>query len=140
MTFDGDAVHRRKSSLVDTPKPKLQTGRRPSCFVHSLLDAQQKQNGLGTPNEDAIVANARPSDKDPDRAHEGERVQSRLLTKKQLSDMAFGIRELAKKLAHIRLRLHVKNVFVLTKAYDEDLIKYTRDMTIWLLRVGQHNV
>ena len=54
--------------------------------------------------------------------------------------MAFGIRELAKKLAHIRLKLHVKNVFVLTKAHDEDLIKYTRDLSIWLLKNDSYNV
>ncbi|OJD31211.1 nad+ kinase [Diplodia corticola] len=60
-------------------------------------------------------------------------VQSRLLTKKQISDMAFGIRELAKKLAHIRIKMNVRNVFILAKAYDETLIGKTRDMAEWLL-------
>ena len=61
-------------------------------------------------------------------------VQSRLLTKKQISDMAFGIRELAKKLAHIRIKMNVRNVFILAKAHDETLIGKTREMAEWLLK------
>lgn len=47
--------------------------------------------------------------------------------------MAFGIRELSKKLAQIRIRLHVRNIFILAKAHDETLIKHTRETTDWLL-------
>jgi len=47
--------------------------------------------------------------------------------------MAFGIRELSKKLSQIRLKLHVRNIFILGKAHDEDLIKNSRETTCWLL-------
>ena len=47
--------------------------------------------------------------------------------------MAFGIRELAKKLAQIRVKLNVQNIFILTKAHDESLIADTRETTEWLL-------
>jgi predicted transcriptional regulator len=47
--------------------------------------------------------------------------------------MAFGIRELSKKLAQIRLKLHVKNIFILGKAHDETLIKHSRETVDWLL-------
>ncbi|TVY80689.1 putative kinase [Lachnellula suecica] len=60
-------------------------------------------------------------------------VHSRLLTKKQLSDMAWGVRELSKRLGSIRLKLKVKTVFLLTKAYDEELIGNTREVAQWLL-------
>lgn len=60
-------------------------------------------------------------------------VHSRLLTKKQLSDMALGVRELSKRLASIRLKLKVKTVFLLTKAHDESLIGNTREVARWLL-------
>ena len=60
-------------------------------------------------------------------------VRSRLLTKKQLSDMAWGVRELSKRLGSVRLKLRVKNVFLLTKVYDESLIKNTREVVRWLL-------
>ncbi|TVY37153.1 NAD(+) kinase [Lachnellula subtilissima] len=60
-------------------------------------------------------------------------VHSRLLTKKQLSDMAWGVRELSKRLGSIRLKLKVKTVFLLTKAHDETLIWNTREVAKWLL-------
>lgn len=66
-------------------------------------------------------------DGDPDAVH------SRLLTKKQLSDMAWGVRELSKRLGSIRLKLRVKTVFLLTKAHDENLIGNTREVAKWLL-------
>jgi NAD+ kinase len=60
-------------------------------------------------------------------------VDSRLLTKKQLSEMALGVRELSKRLGSIRLKLKVKTVFILTKAHDEALICNTREVARWLL-------
>ena len=63
--------------------------------------------------------------------------QSRLLTKKQISDMAFGIRELAKRLAHIRLKINVQHVFLLAKAHDVTLIANTREVAKWLLTRDQ---
>ena len=59
--------------------------------------------------------------------------QSRLLTKRQLSDMALGVRELSKHLGGIRIKLNVRRIFILTKAYDEDLIDNTRELAQWLL-------
>ena len=56
-----------------------------------------------------------------------------MLTKRQLAEMAYGVRELSKRLGSVRLRLRVKTVFLLTKAHDESLIGYTREMVEWLL-------
>jgi len=132
-------VHRRKSSLVSSQHPERPLHRRAktSCFVHSLLE-EQKYNGATTPNPSGIEQN-RKADKDPPGTPEPG-TQSRLLTKKQLSDMAYGIRELAKRLAHLRLKLNVQNVFVLTKAHDETLIKYTRELAQWLLAKDNYTV
>ncbi|KAL5347736.1 hypothetical protein ACLOAV_007145 [Pseudogymnoascus australis] len=58
---------------------------------------------------------------------------SRLLTKKQLSDMAWGVRELSKRLGSVNLKLKVRNVFILTKAHDESLVGNTREVARWLL-------
>jgi NAD+ kinase len=111
------------------------------CVVHSLLDehkdkfqisydkAQQSYEGL---------AQERQADKDPNGdAHNVNEQNSRLLTKKQISDMAFGIRELAKRLAHIRLKMNVRNVFILTKAHDENLIRNAREVTEWLMKYNK---
>lgn len=60
-------------------------------------------------------------------------VHSRHLTKGQLSDMAWNVRKLSKRLGSVKLKLTVKAVFVVTKVHDESLIKLTRDLTKWLL-------
>lgn len=104
--------------------------------MHSLLEKHE-----GTPMKDHTIseegiAAQKHVDKDHHEAVDGGH-ESRLLTKNQISDMAFGIRELAKKLAQLRIKLNVKNVFILTKAHDESLIENTRDATEWLLGNNQ---
>ncbi|KAJ6019325.1 hypothetical protein N7522_001392 [Penicillium canescens] len=47
--------------------------------------------------------------------------------------MAYNVRKLSKKLGSIRLKLTVKNVFVVCKAQDESLVSLTRKVTRWLL-------
>lgn len=141
VIFDKSTVQqRRRASLVpDTdsqPKRPSSGRKRTSCFVHALLEERSK-SGHWTPSQDSM-AQSRPADKDTPTPHDTDgsvrHTQSRLLTKKQLSDMAFGIRELSKKLGHVRLLLKVRNVFLLTKAHDQTLIANTRDVTEWLLR------
>ncbi|SPN98916.1 related to UTR1 (associated with ferric reductase activity) [Cephalotrichum gorgonifer] len=62
-----------------------------------------------------------------------EELQSRLLTKKQLSDMAWGVRELSRRLSSIRLKPRVRSLFILTKIFDRDLAVKTRELVSWLL-------
>ncbi|KAI0872747.1 ATP-NAD kinase-like domain-containing protein [Hypoxylon argillaceum] len=64
---------------------------------------------------------------------EHETIHSRLLTKKQLTEMAWGVRELSRRLGMVRLKFKVENIFLLTKVYDEDLIPKTRELAKWLL-------
>ena len=96
--------------------------------MHSLLRAQEKEF------HDKSASYEEPTDKATDQSPEPDNgVQSRLLTKNQLSDMAFGIRELSKKLSHFKVKLKVRRVFLLTKAHDATLIKHTREVAHWLL-------
>lgn len=136
VTFDSQASQRRRASMTPDPKQKRPPANRQktSCFVHTLIQNHVK-SGNWTPNQEGLAQHT-PQDKDiptPDVRAETH-TQSRLLTKKQLSDMAVGIRELSKKLGHIRLKLKVRNVFLLTKAHDRTLIAKTRDITEWLLK------
>lgn len=99
--------------------------------MHSLLEKQRRSrksnaNTLSNINEDTKADNAVIT------KHESA-TQSRMLTKRQLADMAYGVRELSKRLGNVRLKLKVKTVFLLTKAHDESLIGYTREMVEWLL-------
>lgn len=136
VVFQSDNIHRRKSSLVPS-NTRPQNGRKhTNCFVHSLLDGN---NGIYVPSHNASykgLAQERKVDKDPD-GFLNAGHQSRLLTKKQISDMAFGIRELAKRLAHIRLKMNVQHVFLLAKAHDVTLIANTREVAKWLLTRDQ---
>ena len=146
VSFDKQDPQRRRASLYSEDKPHSnrpsQKRQKTSCFVHSLLESRVK-SGAWAPNEEGL-AQSQPSDKDhttsenaaASAATQVQNTHSRLLTKKQLSDMAVGIRELSKKLGHIRLKLRVRNVFLLTKAHDQTLIAKTRDMTEWLLKHG----
>lgn len=62
-----------------------------------------------------------------------ECMHSRLLTKKQLGEMAWGVRELSRRLGSMRLKFKARSIFILTKAYDYELIPKTREVTRWLL-------
>lgn len=99
-----------------------------SCFVHQLLE-NQRESRKGHP---ALSYN---EDRNLDKASDprDQAVHSRLLTKRQLSEMAIGVRKLSKKLGSIRLKLKVKTIFLLTKAHDSDLIGLTRNVAEWLL-------
>ncbi|KAK0827729.1 hypothetical protein LTR73_005331 [Friedmanniomyces endolithicus] len=138
VIFDQTAAQRRRASLTPNNEKRPSSRRqKTSCFVHQLLE-EKSMSGQWTPSKDGLM-NERKADKDTPEDHQTgdetpRHTQSRLLTKKQLSDMAFGIRELSKKLGHIRLLLKVRNVFLLTKAHDKKLIANTRDMTHYLLQ------
>lgn len=73
------------------------------------------------------------SEMDLSSAVEERELHSRLLTKKQLSDMAWGVRELSRRLGSMRLKFRVRNIFILTKTHDRDLIPKTRELVRWLL-------
>ena len=129
-----DAQRRRASIAAERSKRPSHKRQKTACFVHSLL-GNRVNPALSEKSEDGLAQHT-ISDKDgpsPD-AEVEDHTQSRLLTKKQLSDMAVGIRELSKKLGHLRLKLKVRNVFLLTKAHDQTLIAKTRDMVKWLLQ------
>ncbi len=113
--------------------PRPSAGRRrTSCFVHGLLqDDQLIDNDLARGNK-ANLEMDHSLDKDlHGNGNTGQ--QSRLLTKKQLADMAFSIRELSKRLGRFKLKMKVQNVFLLTKVHDETLIGKTREVAHWLL-------
>ncbi|CAF9915948.1 MAG: hypothetical protein ALECFALPRED_010393 [Alectoria fallacina] len=136
VVFDAGNAHRRRSSLVTTPNLGDRSGsaerrENTACFVHHLLEKQRRSRKLNSNSLQNINENTK-ADKTVTTRNESA-TQSRMLTKRQLADMAYGVRELSKRLGSVRLRLRVKTVFLLTKAHDESLIGYTREMVEWLL-------
>ena len=107
-----------------------------ACFVHQLLEKQRKEHRGVALNHIIEDNKVRDKQDDPTKLTADDHdstTHSRLLTKKQLSEMAWSVRELSKRLGSIRLKLKVKTVFLLTKAHDETLIGYTREVADWLL-------
>ncbi|KAF2723742.1 ATP-NAD kinase [Polychaeton citri CBS 116435] len=144
VIFDNANPQRRRASLVEpkipSHRPDNGDRRDTSCFVHNLIEQRAIDRETGYfPSPEGLTAH-KPADKaiaalQDAYGHNGEsHRQSRLLTKKQLSDMALNIRELSKKLGHIRLMLKIRNIFLLTKAHDQKLIVLTRQLTAWLLK------
>lgn len=126
-----------------------QPDRTTACFVHSLIagewvaptnnldevnKVQENEPAIDDSpvNQDDVVSVVDFKNRHTYKAG-ATVIQSRQLTKRQLSDMAWNVRKLSKKLGSIRLKLTVKSVFVVTKVHDESLICLTRMVTQWLL-------
>ncbi|KAK3684678.1 hypothetical protein LTR37_020045 [Vermiconidia calcicola] len=134
--FSSNDAQRRRASIVPDAKSRRLSSKRKKtgCFVHAMLEGKVL-DGQSTSNQEGLAQEQLADKPPPTPPHgaDGHR-QSRLLTKQQLSDMAVGIRELSKKLGHLRVKLKIQNVFILTKAHDQTLVAKTRDVTEWLLQ------
>jgi NAD+ kinase len=142
-------------------KPRLDRANdKTACFVHSLIAGEwvcppNKKKDIRIAHDDLDDAigfedtavdtdGVTVTDVDDWRPKQTQAVvESRQLTKKQLSDMAWNVRKLSKKLDSIKLKLSVQNVFLVTKAGDDSVIALTRKLTQWLLskdRDTEYNV
>ncbi|KAK6350141.1 hypothetical protein TWF696_006386 [Orbilia brochopaga] len=131
VLFDPDiqAIRRRKSSMVAGHHALS------SCFVHEMLEAQ-RLNELNNHVHKVVDKEAGVCvDGFIDESTSVEDGASRMLTKKQLSDMALGVRELSKHLGSLRMKLPRKNVriVIVAKTQDRQNIAHTRELLEWLL-------
>ena len=140
VVFDEDSTRRRKSSIVLPEAPKVSrdgpsSRSKSQCMVHKLVEktslGQQPKVESKLPDIKEVENGASINGRSPE--EELRATYSRLLTKRQLSDMALSVRNLAKKLSNLKVRLKIKTVFLLTKAHDKTLIAKTREVTRWLL-------
>jgi NAD+ kinase len=125
-----------------------------ACYVHNLIASEwttPPQHLKGTEDTEGEIQTSNEDEAQPMTNTEGLEaeelalvvdrenkpiptiIESRHLTKRQLSDMAWNVRKLSKKLGSIKLKLTVKTVFVVSKAQDESLVSLTRKVTRWLL-------
>lgn len=115
--------------------------KRTACFVHSLLEVQQRFEKTSLNSSLSSIAaseeNSRstsPSGREAERlAHDSKRDLFTHLSKKEISDMALGVRELSKHLGSARLKLNIHHILVVTKTGDRTLISKTVEVTKWLL-------
>ncbi|KAK3937661.1 ATP-NAD kinase-like domain-containing protein [Diplogelasinospora grovesii] len=137
--------HNGLDKVMD-PKGICQSGHKDSKGRCLILDGgnSSENSDIGQPDQKCwktgITAPQPPSDAPsrtstplPDHHETEEETHSRLLTKKQLSEMAWGVRELSRRLGSMRLKFKVKSIFLLTKLYDSELVPKTRELTRWLL-------
>ena len=108
--------------------------KRTACFVHSLLEVQR-----GFEKTNVSAAQSEPSSRSdsPTRNREAETSKKDLFThlsKKEISDMALGVRELSKHLGSARLKLNIHHILIVTKPGDHDLVDMSRKITEWLLQ------
>lgn len=118
-------VHKLVGKTTQAGPPKTEQ-KIDSGASGSRLEQIEEGNALKT--QDSIASTASSNSTDDVQA-----THSRLLTKKQLSDMALSVRSLAKKLSTLKVKLQIRRVFLLTKAHDKTLIAKTREVTRWLL-------
>lgn len=52
---------------------------------------------------------------------------------RQLAETAVGVREMSKQLGRARVKSTIQSVMIITKARDNQLIKLTRELAIWLM-------
>lgn len=121
----------------DEPKRcSLLDGNTSDTSATGQVDEQEWKTDMihKTPSDlDRLAASATATATDSNNTTHPNVVHSRLLTKKQLGEMAWGVRELSRRLGSIRLRFRVKTIFLLTKIHDDDLILKARALTRWLL-------
>lgn len=122
----------------DAPEPSVSP--RPSG-ADGMAEPRRSDAGLGQFDEQAwrsemlhsVISCSDMEGSDAPSRTAQEALQSRLLTKKQLSDMAWGVRELSRRLSSIRLKPKVRSLFILTKIYDGALVPRTKEVVRWLL-------
>ncbi|KAJ0156989.1 NAD(+) kinase [Colletotrichum tanaceti] len=122
----------RETGMFKTLEPKGRVAKQRA----SILAADSPEDSdIGQADEKSwrseIIKSA--SQVDLAQSDDEDELHSRLLTKKQLSEMAWGVRELSRRLSSMRIRFRVKTIFLLTKIHDADLISRTRELTKWLL-------
>lgn len=149
----------RKASVDDKGEQRMRQRRqgsvsrrykRTACFVHSLLEVQQRfektniNSALGSiPASEATSRAPSPNGRDAREAREAREAEKQAndskrelfthLSKKEISDMALGVRELSKHLGSARLKLNIHHILIVTKTGDQSLIKLTLEVTKWLL-------
>jgi NAD+ kinase len=103
-----------------------------SCIVHKLIDKERPQFGskLHYIEEDGARNGAIDGTSTPQ--EDGQVVRSRLLTKKQLADMAMGVRNLAKKLGTLVVKTREVVEWLLSKERDSPYI-------VWVENVLENN-
>ncbi|KAF3930630.1 hypothetical protein ABW19_dt0205789 [Dactylella cylindrospora] len=120
---------RRKSSMVAAHHHRSSS----SCLVHEMLEGKRLNNLVPTQEiKDVEETHRIDAFIDEKVVEEGT---SRILTKKQLSEMALGVRELSKRLGNLRMKLpkHNLRILIVAKTQDHENVRHNRELLEWLM-------
>ncbi|MBW0482602.1 hypothetical protein O181_022317 [Austropuccinia psidii MF-1] len=149
------ALTNHPSLSLKPPKPDNINSPRSPCFVHSHLDStishasrllnwlEPSNRHLRPPSSNALLSSSvlspttpRPhsisvlSDLDQEDDQNEDEPES---ISHQLAATAISFREISKQLRQTRIKSAIQSVLIITKARDHQLIRLTRELTVWLL-------
>lgn len=143
------------NSMLSAHNPPSGAENRPStASSQQLCDAlnglAQAQGNRAAPNMNATPTAAFPSLQSPcfyhnrfDDAVDFDKVLEEIkndewMSHSRLVQTATGVREVSKQLQRRPIRRAVKNVMIVTKARDNQLVILTRELALWLLRTPRY--
>ncbi|GAP83467.1 putative ATP-NAD kinase [Rosellinia necatrix] len=109
-----DALSEQLALQASTPNTALPALNSP-CFYHNRFD--------DAVNLDRVLEEVMSND---------------LMSHSRLAQTASGVREVSKQLQRKPIRQAVKNVMIVTKARDNELVYLTRELAMWLLRTPRY--
>jgi NAD+ kinase len=109
------AIEASAAAATRCPPPTAKLGPLSPCFYHTRFD--------NTVNFDRVLEEI---------AGDEYRSHSRLM------QTALGVREVARQLQRRTCKTNVKNVMIVTKARDNELVTLTREVAYWLLKTPRY--
>lgn len=103
-----------------------------TCMVHNLLNLDlppEKRVGNYSPSESKTNLDTILEPK----SRNVSQTNLQLMNKDALSEMVVSVRELSFNLSHLSMKLHLRNIFILSKIHDRGLVPITRDLALWLI-------
>ncbi|PWN25519.1 ATP-NAD kinase [Jaminaea rosea] len=113
---DDDRVTQQKEAQYHQPPP----------LHRAASSSSSTSNGTSATS----ASTSSQGDYDADDGDDEDKVRS--LTR-QLAETAVGVREMSKQLGRARVKSTINSVLIITKARDNNLIKLTRELALWLM-------
>ena len=111
----------------DGPTPRFST---PSDFASDTnSNASRPHHGSNQDGSDHRHKICAPSPSDLDDAEDGGSLT------RQLAETATGVREMSKQLGRTKVKSNIQSVLIVTKARDNRLIKLTREVAVYLMKM-----
>lgn len=110
-----------------------------TCMVHHLLNLdlppEKREGDYSTPNESRTNLETLFESK----SRSASQTNLPLMSKDALSEMVVSVRELSFKLSNLNMKLHMRNILIVSKIHERALVPITRDLALWLISLKTMN-